>query len=31
MEPEILKKGKEFHKRVQKDWKDTVKEGKIDD
>lgn len=28
MEPEILKRGKAFHKRVQKDWEKTA-EGKI--
>ena len=29
MEPEILRRGKAFHKRVQEDWKETAKGGKI--
>lgn len=29
MEPEILKKGKEFHKKVQEDWLETAKDGKV--
>ena len=29
MEPEILRKGKAFHKEVQKDWEKTAKDGKI--
>lgn len=29
MEPEILRKGKAFHKRVQEDWERTAKDGKI--
>ncbi len=29
MEPEILRRGKAFHKRVQADWEKTAKGGKI--
>jgi hypothetical protein len=29
MEPEILRRGKAFHKRVQGDWENTAKGGKI--
>jgi len=29
-EPEILKRGKLFHKKVQDDWKSTAKDGAID-
>jgi hypothetical protein len=29
MEPRILKRGKEFHKRVQKDWDDNAEGGRI--
>lgn len=29
MEPEILRRGKAFHKRIQKDWERTAKDGKI--
>ena len=28
-EPEILRKGKEFHRRVQEDWKKTARGGHI--
>lgn len=29
MEPLILKRGKEFHKKVQEDWRNTAKNGDI--
>ncbi len=29
MEPEILRRGKAFHKRVQGDWENTARGGKI--
>lgn len=29
VEPEILSRGKAFHKKVQEDWKDTAKDGGI--
>ena len=29
VEPEILKTGKEFHRRVQEDWERTAKDGHI--
>ncbi len=29
VEPEILRSGKEFHKKVQNDWQTTAKDGKI--
>ena len=28
-EPSLLKKGKEFHRKVQQDWESTAKDGKI--
>jgi hypothetical protein len=29
MEPEILRRGKAFHKRVQEDWDRTARDGKV--
>ena len=29
-EPEILRRGKDFHKRVQKDWKASAKDDHVD-
>jgi len=29
MEPEILRRGKAFHKKVQEDWRETAKDGNI--
>jgi hypothetical protein len=29
MEPEILRRGKDFHKRVQEDWKNTARGGQV--
>mgnify|MGYP005619614107 CR=1 FL=1 len=30
MEPEILRRGKEFHTKVQSDWRLTIKDGHLD-
>jgi hypothetical protein len=29
MEPECLRRGKEFHKKVQSDWDMTIKDGNL--